>query len=56
MGLIFLAFLSGSPLWIGVAVAAYVVCYAGYRMKQKNVEEYLETQAMQKMQRRRLRL
>ena len=46
MGLIFLAFLSGSPLWIGVAVVAYVVCYAGYRMKQKNVEEYLETQAM----------
>ena len=46
MGLIFLACLSGSPLWIGVAVVAYVVCYAGYRMKQKNVEEYLETQAM----------
>ena len=46
MGLVFLAFLSGNPIFIGLAIVVYIVCYGAYRMKHKEVDEYLEKQAL----------
>lgn len=45
IGLVFFAFLTGNPLWIGVAVVVYAVLYGLYRAKGSTFEEYLEKQA-----------
>lgn len=46
MGLVFFAFLSGNPLFIGLAVAVYAVSYAFCRIKRPQINAYLDKMAM----------
>ena len=45
MGLVFLAFLSGNPLLIGLTVVVYAVCFALYKTKRPVIDAYLERMA-----------
>lgn len=45
VGLVFFAFLTGNPLWIGLTVVIYVVAYILYRMNDKKIEAHLENMA-----------
>ena len=45
MSLVFFAFLSGSPLWIGVAVVIYFAGFAFYKMNKQKITDYIDVQA-----------
>lgn len=45
IGLVFFAFLTGNPVFIGLAVVVYLVAYFLYRSKAKAMDDYLEAQA-----------
>lgn len=45
MGLIFLAFLSGNPILIAIAVIVYAVAFFLYKTKRPAIDAYLENQA-----------
>lgn len=45
VGLVFFAFLTGNPLWIGLTVVIYAVAYILYRMNDKKIEAHLENMA-----------
>lgn len=45
LGLVFLAFLSGSPLFIGISVAVYAVMFAIFKFKNKEIVAYLDKQS-----------
>lgn len=45
-GLLFLIFLNGSPLLIGLSIIVYVGCYLFVRTKRDSIHEYLEKQAL----------
>lgn len=51
MGLVFLAFLSGNPLWIALAIIIYIILYVAYRMKHGAVDRYLEKMAIKNEER-----
>ena len=45
LGFVFLAFLSGNPLFIGIAVAVYAVAFIIFKTKNQQIVEYLDRQA-----------
>ncbi len=45
LGLVFLAFLSGNPLFIGAAVVVYAIAYAVFRFKREAIVSYLDRMA-----------
>lgn len=45
VGLVFLAFLSQNPLWIGLTIVVYFVLYYLFRTNKKKVLDYLDRQA-----------
>ncbi|MGY3748770.1 PTS galactitol transporter subunit IIC [Vagococcus acidifermentans] len=45
-GLVFLAFLSQSPLWIALTVIVYLVVYVVWRKNKEGIRDYLDTQAL----------
>ncbi len=45
LGLVFLAFLSQNPLFIGIAVAVYAVAFIVFKTKNKEIVAYLDKQA-----------
>lgn len=45
LGLVFLAFLSQNPFYIGISVAIYAVAYAAFRFKRGAIEDYMEKMA-----------
>lgn len=45
LGLVFLAFLSGNPILIGIAVAVYAVAFVIFKTKNKQIVAYLDRQA-----------
>ncbi|MNI71190.1 hypothetical protein D3C73_1270510 [compost metagenome] len=45
MGLVFFAFLSQNPIFIGLAVAVYVVLLILFRKNKDSIYDYLERQA-----------
>lgn len=44
--IIFLAFASQSPIWIGLVIAVYVVCYILMRKYKEQVHNWIEDQAL----------
>lgn len=46
MGLVFLAFLTANPLFIGIATVAYFVLWALYKKNNNRINDYLQRQAM----------
>ncbi|MCC0635277.1 MULTISPECIES: PTS galactitol transporter subunit IIC [unclassified Clostridioides] len=46
MGLVFFAFLSANPIYIGLAVVIYFVLWALFRKNKTSILEYLEKQAL----------
>lgn len=46
MGLVFFAFLSANPIYIGLAVGIYFVLWALFRKNKTSILEYLEKQAL----------
>ncbi|MCC0642725.1 MULTISPECIES: PTS galactitol transporter subunit IIC [unclassified Clostridioides] len=46
MGLVFFAFLSANPLYIGLAVVIYFILWALFRKNKTSILEYLEKQAL----------
>jgi PTS system galactitol-specific IIC component len=49
MGLVFLAFLSQSPLLIGIAIGVYLILYLLFRKNKETVYDYLDQNAMKNM-------
>ena len=45
LGLVFLAFLTGNPLLIGIAVAVYAVAFAVFKLKNASIMDYLDRMA-----------
>ena len=45
LGLVFMAFLSGNPLFIGITVVVYAVAYAVFKLKNKEIVAYLDHMA-----------
>lgn len=45
MGLVFLAFLSGNPLWIGIAIAVYAAAFLIFKCKNKEIMAYMDKMA-----------
>ena len=45
LGFVFLAFLSGNPLFIGIAVAVYAVAFFIFKTKNAQIVAYLDRQA-----------
>ncbi|MCC0634368.1 PTS transporter subunit IIC [Clostridioides sp. ZZV15-6388] len=46
MGLVFFAFLSANPIYIGLAVVIYFILWALFRKNKTSILEYLEKQAL----------
>ena len=44
-GLVFLAFLSQNPLWIGLTIVVYLIAYVIWRSKKEAIRNYLDVQA-----------
>ena len=44
--LIFMAFASQSPIWIGLVVVLYVVCYVLMRKYKEPLHDWIENQAL----------
>ena len=45
LGFVFLAFLSGNPVFIAIAVIVYAVMFAVFKLKNKEIVAYLDRQA-----------
>ncbi len=45
IGLIFLAFLTGNPILIGITVVVYAVCFAVFKLKNAEIVAYLDRMA-----------
>ncbi len=45
LGFVFLAFLSQNPIFIGMTVVIYALCYAAFRFKRTAIEDYMEKMA-----------
>ena len=45
LGFVFLAFLSQNPVFIGLSVLVYALCYAAFRFKRSSIEGYMEKMA-----------
>ncbi len=46
MGLVFLSFLTGNPIFIGISVVAYFVLWMLFRKNKTKINDYLERQAL----------
>ncbi|MBB5335164.1 PTS galactitol transporter subunit IIC [Pectinatus brassicae] len=46
IGLVFLAFLTASPIWIGAAIVVYFVLWFLFRKNNDKINDYLQRQAM----------
>lgn len=45
LGLVFMAFLSGNPIFIGITVVVYAAAYAVFKLKNKEIVAYLDRMA-----------
>lgn len=45
LGFVFLAFLTGNPVFIAIAVAVYAVAFFIFKTKNAQIVEYLDRQA-----------
>ena len=46
MGLVFLSFLTGNPIFIAISVIAYFVLWLLFRKNKTKINDYLERQAL----------
>lgn len=50
MGLVFFAFLSSNPLYIGIAIVLYFILWALFRKNKTSILDYLEKQALKNVE------